>query len=111
MLNNHMNNSATPPIVIAAPNTSFADTFSLNTIIEIGIINIREMEEICEVRQQRFRKHIIEDKDTPINGPKNDPIEIYFIALKSLTAIAILLQFFLMVIIIAKATVAAIIRI
>ena len=98
-------------MVIAAPNISFADTFSLNIIIEIGIIRIREIEEIVDATPVGIYCTASKDKDTPMNGPKNDPMEIYFKALKSFNARAKLLQFFLNVIIIAKATVAAIIRI
>lgn len=98
-------------MVIAAPNISFADTFSLNTIIEIGIIKIREIEEIVDATPVDIYWTDNKDKDTPMKGPKNAPMEIYFSALKSFKARAKLVQFFLMVIIIAKATVADIIRI
>jgi len=98
-------------MVIAAPNTSFADTFSLNIIIEIGIIKIREIEEIVDATPVDIYCTANKDNDTPMNGPKNDPIEIYFTALKSFNARAKLLQFFLKVIIIVKATIAAIILI
>ena len=98
-------------MVIEAPNISFADTFSLNTSIETGIIKIREIEEIVDATPVGMYWTASKEKDTPINGPKNDPMEIYFRALESFSARAKLLQFFLRVIIIAKATVAAIIRI
>lgn len=98
-------------MVIAAPNTSFADTFSLNTIIEIGIIKMREIEAIVDATPVDIYCTANKDKDTPMNGPKNDPIVIYFRALKSVSAMDSLPQFFLKVIIIAKTTVADIILI
>ena len=98
-------------MVIVAPSISFADTFSLNARIETGIIKIREIEEIVEATPVGMYCTASKEKDTPINGPKNDPMETYFKALKSFSARDNLLQFFLKVIINAKATVAAIILI
>ena len=98
-------------MVMVAPKISFADTFSLNINIEIGIIKIREIDVIVDATPVDIYWTANKDKDTPINGPKIEPIVIYFIALKSFSARTMLLQFFLKVIIIAKITVADIIRI
>jgi len=70
-------------MVIAAPNTSFADTFSLKTITAIGIIKIRETEEMVDATPVDIYCTANKDSDTPMNGPKNDPTVIYFSALKS----------------------------
>lgn len=43
-----MNSSITPDIDISAPNISFGSTFSLNIMIEAGMINIGEREVIVD---------------------------------------------------------------
>ena len=67
------NNIPTPITVTKAPNISFVFTFSLNIIIDTGIIVTGTIEVIVEVIPAEVYCKANKDRETPTNGPNIAP--------------------------------------
>lgn len=93
---------------INAPNISFGSTFSLNIIIDAGIISIGEREVMVDTIPVAVYWTAIREKDTPTNGPKKAPMDISPIALRFLKAPLSSGHFFWSVINMVNPTIAAI---
>jgi len=94
-----------------APTISLSGTFSLSMIIDIGIISIGVMDMMVETMPVGACCTANSESETPMNGPKNDPIEICFMAFLSIKAEPNFPQFLESVITIEKPIIAAIILI
>ena len=94
-----------------APTISLTRTFSLKIIIDSGIISIGVIDVIVETIPVGACCTANKPNETPINGPKSEPIEIDLIACVSVKAEYTFFHLFVMVITSANPIIAAIILI